>query len=54
MEALASFGGCGLSSISVKKIDLRTELEKDKEKTKRKRSQESEELSPVRKRPRTR
>ncbi len=53
MESLASFGGCSLSSIPVRKIDLRSELDAEKVKKKRALEQDDEQL-PCSKRPRTR
>ena len=52
MEALSSFGGCGLSSIPVRKVDLRNELDAEKEKNKRKLEQDYVD-SPASKRPKT-
>ncbi len=51
VEALSSFGGCGLSSIPVRKIDLRFELEAEKKK-KRELEQVGED-NPESKRPKT-
>lgn len=56
MEALASFGGIGLASIPVRRIDLRSELklEVEREKNKKRKLDEMEGAEPPIKVPRTR